>query len=129
MSAASANTDRSTVEPTKPPNRQSKRSKPIDTVRTHLRLIAHREWQLWIVAILVSFVLLAGLMGFILPGLGLQEYKFSLHLLPPVVQGLVALVLIFDIYTTFSNCRFIACATDLRGAKNCSVWSAKTPRT
>jgi PAS domain S-box-containing protein len=103
MSAASANTDRSTVEPTKPPNRQSKRSKPIDTVRTHLRLIAHREWQLWIVAILVSFVLLAGLMAFILPGLGLQEYKFSLHLLPPVVQGLVALVLIFDIYTIFQQ--------------------------
>jgi two-component system, cell cycle sensor histidine kinase and response regulator CckA len=92
------------VELTKPPKkRQSKRSKPIDTVRTHLRRIERREWQLWIVAILVSLVLLAGLMAFILPGLGLQEYKFSLHLLPPVVQGLVALVLIFDIYTIFQQ--------------------------
>jgi two-component system cell cycle sensor histidine kinase/response regulator CckA len=99
----SANAMRSTVEPTKPQKRQSKRSKPIDTVKTHLRRIERREWQLWIVAILVSLVLLAGLMAFILPGLGLQEYKFSLHLLPPVVQGLVALVLIFDIYTIFQQ--------------------------
>lgn len=91
------------MELTKPQKRQSKRSKPIDTVKTHLRRIERREWQLWIVAILVSLVLLAGLMAFILPGLGLQENKFSLHLLPPVVQGLVALVLIFDIYTIFQQ--------------------------
>ena len=32
---------------------------PIDTVKTHLRRIERREWQLWIVAILVSLVLLA----------------------------------------------------------------------
>ena len=101
--APGANAMRSTVELTKPQKRQSKRSKPIDTVKTHLRRIERREWQLWIVAILVSLVLLAGLMAFILPGLGLQEYKFSLHLLPPVVQGLVALVLIFDIYTIFQQ--------------------------
>src|SRR5271156_2243175 len=104
MPAHSADANRSTVELTKPQKkRQSKRSKPIDTVKTHLRRIERREWQLWIVAILVSLVLLAGLMAFILPGLGLQEYKFSLHLLPPVVQGLVALVLIFDIYTIFQQ--------------------------
>ncbi len=83
--------------------RQAKRIKPVDTVKTHLRRIERREWQLWIVAILVSLVLLAGLMAFILPGLGLQENKLSLHLLPPVVQGLVALVLIFDIYTIFQQ--------------------------
>jgi PAS domain S-box-containing protein len=58
---------------------------------------------LWIVAILVSLVLLCGLMAFILPGLGLEQSRFSLHLLPPVVQGLVALVLIFDIYTIFQQ--------------------------
>ncbi len=83
--------------------RQAKRIKPVDTVKTHLRRNERREWQLWIVAILVSLVLLAGLMAFILPGLGLQENKLSLHLLPPVVQGLVALVLIFDIYTIFQQ--------------------------
>ncbi|HXN26993.1 MAG TPA: PAS domain S-box protein [Candidatus Acidoferrales bacterium] len=58
---------------------------------------------MWIVAILVSLVLLCGLMAFILPGLGLGQSKFSLRLLPPVVQGLVALVLIFDIYTIFQQ--------------------------
>ncbi len=92
------------MEPTRPQTkRQAKRIKPVDTVKTHLRRIERREWQLWIVAILVSLVLLAGLMAFILPGLGLQENKLSLHLLPPVVQGLVALVLIFDIYTIFQQ--------------------------
>src|SRR5271168_3805908 len=103
MPGPSANAVKSTVDRTKLQKRQSKRSKPIDTVRTNLRRIERREWQLWIVAILVSLVLLAGLMTFILPGLGLQEFKFSLNLLPPVVQGLVALVLIFDIYTIFQQ--------------------------
>ena len=104
MPAPSASANRSTVELTRPQTkRQAKRIKPVDTVKTHLRRIERREWQLWIVAILVSLVLLAGLMAFILPGLGLQENKLSLHLLPPVVQGLVALVLIFDIYTIFQQ--------------------------
>jgi len=91
------------VERTKSQNRQSKRQSPVDTVKTNLRRIERREWQLWIVAILVSLVLLCGLMAFILPGLGLGQSKFSLRLLPPVVQGLVALVLIFDIYTIFQQ--------------------------
>jgi len=91
------------VERTKSQNRQSKRHSRVDTVKTTLRRIERREWQLWIVAILVSLVLLCGLMAFILPGLGLGQSKFSLRLLPPVVQGLVALVLIFDIYTIFQQ--------------------------
>jgi len=72
-------------------------------VRTNLRRIERREWQLWIVAILVSLILLFGLMAFILPGLGLEQDTFSFRQLPPVVQGLVALVLIFDIYTIFQQ--------------------------
>jgi two-component system, cell cycle sensor histidine kinase and response regulator CckA len=43
------------------------------------------------------------MMAFILPSLGLQNDAFSFHLLPPVVQGLIALVLIFDIYTIFQQ--------------------------
>jgi two-component system cell cycle sensor histidine kinase/response regulator CckA len=101
--APSAKADRSTVERTKSQNRQSKRHGPVDTVKTTLRRIERREWQLWIVAILVSLILLFGLMAFILPSLGLEQSKLSLHLLPPVVQGLVALVLIFDIYTIFQQ--------------------------
>src|SRR5271169_5630381 len=84
-------------------DKDATRTTRVDTVRTNRRRIERREWQLWIVAILVSLILLAGLMAFILPGLGLQEFKFSLNLLPPVVQGLVALVLIFDIYTIFQQ--------------------------
>lgn len=76
---------------------------PVDSVRTNRRRIERREWQLWIVAIFVSLVLLSGLMVFILPGLGPEEDTFSFRLLPPVVQGLIALVLIFHIYTIFQQ--------------------------
>jgi two-component system, cell cycle sensor histidine kinase and response regulator CckA len=91
------------VERSKLQNRQSKRHGRVDTVKTTLRRIERREWQLWIVAILVGLILLFGLMAFILPSLGLEQSKLSLHLIPPVVQGLVALVLIFDIYTIFQQ--------------------------
>lgn len=74
-----------------------------DALRTNLRRIERREWQLWIVAIIVTLILLFGLMAFILPGLGLHQDTFSFLLLPPVVQGLIALVLIFDIYTIFQQ--------------------------
>ena len=91
------------MERSKLQNRQSKRHGRVDTVKTTLRRIERREWQLWIVAILVGLILLFGLMAFILPSLGLEQSKLSLHLIPPVVQGLVALVLIFDIYTIFQQ--------------------------
>jgi two-component system, cell cycle sensor histidine kinase and response regulator CckA len=88
---------------TKPQEWATNRIRPVDTVRKNRRRIERREWQLWIVAILVSLILLFGLMAFILPSLGLQEDAFSFRLLPPVVQGLIALVLIFDIYTIFQQ--------------------------
>jgi two-component system, cell cycle sensor histidine kinase and response regulator CckA len=81
----------------------AKRARPIDTVRTNRRRIERREWQLWIVAILVSLILLFGLMAFILPSLGIQEDTMSFRELPPVVRGLVGLVLIFDLYTIFQQ--------------------------
>jgi PAS domain S-box-containing protein len=82
---------------------EANRISRVDTVRTSLRRIERREWQLWIVAILVTLILLFGLMAFILPSLGLQGDVRSFRVLPPVVQGLVALVLIFDIYTIFQQ--------------------------
>ncbi|MFZ0234480.1 MAG: PAS domain S-box protein [Candidatus Acidiferrales bacterium] len=88
---------------TKAPKIQTQRPPPIDTVRTNLRRIERREWQLWFVAIIVTLILLSGLMAFILPELGLHEDTFSFRLLPPIVQGLVSLVLIFDIYTIFQQ--------------------------
>ncbi len=84
-------------------DQKTKRSLPIDTVRTSRRRIERKEWQLWMVAIIVTLVLLFGLMAFILPGLGLHEDTSSILRLPPAVQGLVALVLIFDIYTIYQQ--------------------------
>src|SRR3984957_3266722 len=55
------------------------------------------------VAIIVTLALLVGLMAFILPGLGLRKDLSSIVRLPPEVLGLVALVLIFDIYTIYQQ--------------------------
>jgi two-component system cell cycle sensor histidine kinase/response regulator CckA len=95
--------DWSAVELISTLNLRTKRAPAIDTARTSLRRIERREWQLWFVAILVTLILLFGLMAFILPGLGLHEAGFSFLLLPPVVRGLVALVLIFDIYSIYQQ--------------------------
>ena len=91
------------MESSKPQEWATKRVPAVDTVRTNRRRIERREWQLWIVAILVSLILLFGLMAFVLPSLGIQGDSISFRLLPPVVQGLVALVLIFDLYTIFQQ--------------------------
>jgi two-component system, cell cycle sensor histidine kinase and response regulator CckA len=100
---AGAQTKGESVESSQPQEWSTKRAPPVDTVRTNRRRIERREWQLWIVAILVSLILLFGLMAFILPSLGFQGDSISFRLLPPVVQGLVALVLIFDLYTIFQQ--------------------------
>jgi two-component system cell cycle sensor histidine kinase/response regulator CckA len=91
------------VEPAGSRDLKTLPAKTITTARNSLRRIERREWQLWVGAILVTLILLFGLMAFILPALGQQAGNFSFVLLPPVVHGLVALVLLFDIYTIFQQ--------------------------
>jgi two-component system, cell cycle sensor histidine kinase and response regulator CckA len=60
--------------------------------------IERREWFLWSAAVVVTLLLTAGLASFLL-----REQEDVSSLLPQAVRGLVALVLIFDIYTLYQQ--------------------------
>jgi PAS domain S-box-containing protein len=63
-----------------------------------------REWWLWSAAVTVTLVLTAGLASFLIPGLEGTKYDQSTSvILPQIVRSLVALVLIFDIYTLYKQ--------------------------
>ena len=64
----------------------------------NIRRMERREWFLWSAAVAVTLLLTAGLASFLL-----REQEDSFSLLPEAVRGLVALVLIFDIYTLFQQ--------------------------
>ena len=66
------------------------------------REIDIREWWLWILAVVVTLVLLAGIVALTIPGfnLGASTDWFDLT---QAVRGLAALVLIFDVYTLYQH--------------------------
>jgi PAS domain S-box-containing protein len=61
-----------------------------------------REWWLWILAVIVTLVLLAGIVALTIPGfnLGGTTDWFDLK---QAVRGLAGLVLIFDVYTLYQH--------------------------
>ena len=61
-----------------------------------------REWWLWILAVVVTLVLLAGIVALTIPGfnLGAAADWFDLT---QAVRGLAGLVLIFDVYTLYQH--------------------------
>jgi len=59
----------------------------------------HREWWLWSTAVLIILILTAGLMSFFLPH---SQFGKTAQFLG-VVRGLVALVLLFDLYVIYQN--------------------------
>jgi two-component system cell cycle sensor histidine kinase/response regulator CckA len=68
-----------------------------------MRRIERREWLLWCFAILVTLLLTTAIVSFIFPMLNQRMEEFdSLHL-NLAVRGLVALVLLFDIYTIYQQ--------------------------
>jgi two-component system, cell cycle sensor histidine kinase and response regulator CckA len=69
---------------------------PIETASVNIRRIERREWFLWFAAVTVTLLLTAGLVSFLL-----REEESSV--LGQAVRGLVALVLIFDIYTLYQQ--------------------------
>ena len=69
----------------------------------HLRQMEGREWGLWTAAVIVTLLLTAGLASFMLPTLRGNEDGYSRFFIPEVVRGLLALVLIFDIYTLYQQ--------------------------
>jgi uncharacterized membrane protein YhaH (DUF805 family) len=77
---------------------------PTESIGVHIGRIERREWFLWSAAVVVTLLLTAGLASFLLR----EEDSFSEF--PQAVRALIALVLIFDIYTLFQSCKSIECA-------------------
>src|SRR5450755_821930 len=74
------------------------------TLSMNYRKMEKREWWLWSAAVSVTLLLTAGLVSFLLLGLGESEIDRSIFpFLPQVVRSLLGLVLIFNIYTLYQQ--------------------------
>jgi PAS domain S-box-containing protein len=75
-----------------------------DAVRANFRRIERREWWLWGAALLITSLLTVGLVSFLLPNLNpLPNEFYSREVKPQAVRGLVALVLLFDLYILYQH--------------------------
>jgi two-component system cell cycle sensor histidine kinase/response regulator CckA len=74
-----------------------------DTAWKSFRRAERREWWLWLAAIVVTLLLTLGVVSFIVPELGAHPGGVSWFSFPQAVRGLVAVVLLFDIYTIYQQ--------------------------
>jgi hypothetical protein len=74
-----------------------------DSAWKSFRRAERREWWLWLAAIVVTLLLTVGVVSFIVPELAEHEERLSWLGFPPAVRGLVAVVLLFDLYTTYQQ--------------------------
>jgi len=81
--------------------RQSGRS--TETVLLRLRQVEGREWWLWGLAVTVTLILTFGILSLTFPGFHLPTDRVYSLSLREWVRGLVALVLLFDIYTVYQH--------------------------
>lgn len=82
-------------------NKQS--SPPVQVgTKSHLRRMERREWWLWTTAVFITLLLTAGIISFLPPILhsGETEAAFKLQV---AMRGLVAVVLLFDLYTVYQQ--------------------------
>ncbi len=86
-----------------PARNDFKSNKCLDFVSLSLQTIERREWWLWICATIVTLVLTAGIITFILPGTGGLADDSVPYQLHDWIRGLVALVVMFDIYTVYQH--------------------------
>jgi two-component system cell cycle sensor histidine kinase/response regulator CckA len=68
-----------------------------------IRRIERREWWLWATAILVTLLLTLGILSLAIPTFSSGYIRFNPGELNTALHGLVALVLLFDIYTVFQQ--------------------------
>src|SRR6202162_3969815 len=76
---------------------------PSETVSASLRRTERREWWLWLASIVVTLMLTGGVVSFILPELAQYKGSISWMSFPQAVRGLVAVVLLFDLYTIYQQ--------------------------
>jgi two-component system, cell cycle sensor histidine kinase and response regulator CckA len=74
-----------------------------DTAWKSFRRAERREWWLWLAAIMVTLLLTVGVVSFIVPELAERQGQFSWLGFPPALRGLVAVVLLFDLYTIYQQ--------------------------
>jgi len=74
-------------------------------VRINFRRLERQEWWLWAAAIVITLLLTIGLASFLIPIRNLHEHADaeSQSALPHAMQGLVALVFLFDLYTIYQH--------------------------
>jgi two-component system cell cycle sensor histidine kinase/response regulator CckA len=72
-------------------------------IHVGIRRIERREWWLWVTAIAITLLLTAGILSFALPSLPFSVIKIDPAELTTAVRGLVAMVLLFDIYTIYQQ--------------------------
>ncbi len=103
---------------------------PPEKLSMNFRKIEWREWWLWSAMVSVTLLLTVGLASFLLPGLSRNEDNFSTFLfMPQIVRGLLALVLIFDIYTLHQQLQINRIRRRLVQRKNSLDSLAKMPPT
>ncbi len=78
-------------------------SKPTTSKRSHMRQIERREWSLSWVAIAVTLLLTAGLASFTLGAFHPKSIETERTDLVVAIRGLIALVLVFDLYVVYQQ--------------------------
>ena len=74
-----------------------------NSLRERMQVIERRDWWLWTSAVLITLLLTAAIMSFGVSVLHLHWPEFSSAPLNDTILGLVAMVLLFDIYTVYQH--------------------------
>ncbi|HEX2712480.1 MAG TPA: GGDEF domain-containing protein [Candidatus Acidoferrales bacterium] len=87
---------------------ETQSGEPVRTAQTqqiqaNMRRIQRRQWWLWSSGVMVILLLGLGIASFALPGLVAQAEDFYSFWLGQTVRGLVALALLFSIYTVYQQ--------------------------
>jgi two-component system, cell cycle sensor histidine kinase and response regulator CckA len=72
-------------------------------LRERMRAVERRDWWLWSCAVLMTLLLTLAVISFALPVLHARWPAFNAAPIGDTVLGLVALVLLFDIYTVYQH--------------------------
>jgi two-component system, cell cycle sensor histidine kinase and response regulator CckA len=72
-------------------------------IRLRLRRVERQEWILWGTAVTISLLLTGGIVSFLLPMLRTAENTDSFSNVQTELIGLMAVVLLFDLYTVYQQ--------------------------
>jgi PAS domain S-box-containing protein len=73
-----------------------------NAVSVRLRQVERREWWLWVLAVLVTLLLTAGIASLALNLSDALDNAYSLHI-QQAVRGLLGLILLFDVYSLYQQ--------------------------